>query len=237
MSTTTTVVRKGYKRKRTGTGTARRRLFTGGLAKRPRYANLQRQTVVVGRGPVAQKTIVSLKYTSVWTFDGITFDKRFNLNSIFAPEYSGGTQPLGRDQYATFYNRYRVLKCRVKILAHAASGGQKIVCIPDNSPAAFADMSIALQQRDASVHQFMSIPGQTVIKRTFYPHRITGVSKKDYGDDRFQAVMTASPTEQILLHVCQATVDNVASAANAVLFTIELHYSVELFDPLPLAGS
>jgi len=211
----------------------------GSLAGRRLYkrARASPMTVVVGRGPVAQKTVVTLKYCCVFASDGTSFDKRFNLNSIYSPEYSGGTQPLGRDQYATFYNRYRVLKVHMRLLANASSGSQKVVIIPDNTAGTYGDMSLALMQRDASQHAFPACPGGIIINRTFYPHKVTGVTKADYSDDRFQALMSATPAEGIYLHVCQGNVDNAGTSSGTVSYSIELRYTVELFDPNPLAGS
>lgn len=40
----------------------------------------------------------------------------FRLNSLYDPDLSGlGTQPVGYDQWAAFYNKYRVVSTEVEI--------------------------------------------------------------------------------------------------------------------------
>jgi len=230
MSSTTITTTPSRKRK------AFRKLTYG---KRARSNPMQRQVVNIGSGPVAQKSIVTLRYVMVYLNDGVTFDRRFNLNSLFSPEYSGGTQPLGRDQYATFYNRYRVLKCRVKIILAGNTGSTettKIVLVPDNSTAQYSDASLAQSQKNSSVHGVEN--NTAVITRTFYPNVINGNTMAQYKtDDRFQALMSAKPTENIMLHVINSTVDNVCKTASYLRFTVQLDYTAELFDPIPLAAS
>jgi len=64
-------------------------------------------------------TSVTLKYCDGFIMNpsAITVDHYyFRANSIFDPDLSGtGHQPLGRDQWALFYNHYIVSKARMKL--------------------------------------------------------------------------------------------------------------------------
>lgn len=214
---------------------------TGSNRKRPRLQQQTRMVVPVGRGPVPQKTIITLRYQEAWLSDGLTLDKRFNLNSLFSPVFSGGHQPLGFDQYTTFYNRYRVTKVRVTLYVGGStsySGGCiKTILVPDNDTTALTNMSTASEQRGASCHVGNDRFGPMRITRVFYPNRISGVSMKEYQDDRFQALMTAKPTESIMLHVCLTDIYNNTPAASIVQASAVFDYTCELFDPNPLAAS
>jgi len=242
MSSAGTRLRKALKRKRSGGAPkSSRRLFATPY-KRPRTMQTTRMVVPVGRGPVPQQTIVTLRYNTVWKSDGTTYDKRFNLNSIYSPEYAGGHQPLGRDQYATFYNRYRVTKVKALIVAGSittyAGGAIKLVVVPDNATNILSDMIQAQEQRGASVHVSpASNTGPVICRRTFYPHQITGVTATEYKDDRFQPLINTKPTEDIMLHVCLTDLYNNVLTADAVHLTVTLEYTVCLFDPVPLASS
>lgn len=210
--------------------------------KRARFNPMTRMVVPIGRGPVPAQTIVTLRYAQAWKNDGVNYDQRFNLNSIFSPAYSGGHQPLGRDQYATFYNRYRVTKVKATIVAGAITsytgGSLKLVVVPDNSTASLSNMETSTEQRNASVHVSQASNfGPVVCRRTFYPNQITGVTTKEYKDDRFQSTMTAKPSEDILLHVCITDIYNNVPAADTIHLSALLEYTVELFDAVPLAAS
>lgn len=235
--------RKAMKRKRSGgKPTSSRKLFTSPY-KRPRLQQMSRMVVPVGRGPVPQQTIVTLKYNSQLAVNGLDLDSTFNLNSIFEP-YAGVSthQPLGRDQYATFYNRYRVKKVKATVVSGTVStysgGPLQLILVADNSSTALTSVPTSIEQRGATQHvSVASNNGPIKAVRTFYPHKITGVTAKAYEDDRFQALMTATPVERIMLHVCTADMFGNLPASGAVQLSITLEYTVALFDPNPLAGS
>ena len=231
MSSTTITTTPSRKRKPTGKDRST-------WSKRAR-ASIPR-TVNMGKGPIAPKTVVTLKYTQSWLSDGTTYDTRWNLNSLFSPAYSGGHQPMGFDQYATFYNRYRVLKVKVRVDVGASTsytgGPYKIVLVADNDNASLTTMLTSIEQTGASVYTSKGAGTITAVK-TYYPHLITGVTKKEYQDDRFQALVSAKPTEDILLHVLLADIYNNTVATTTTQASIVMEYTCELFDPKPLAAS
>jgi len=239
-------------RKRSRTPTSSRRLFSGKRFKgvspmtnrsRVNRMTIQRQTVYVGRGPVAKKTVVWLKYADNFSSTGAAIDKVYRLNSIFDPDHTGtGHQPLGRDQYVNFYNRYRVLKVRMKLhvaSAYVADAQPFIVTIvPDNATTAHTSVTQSAEQQGASTHSPTGgSPGSIVIKRSFDCRKITGVTSKEYQDDRFQALFSTSPAEDIMLHITATDYTGGVFAVNIIRFFIELSFQVEMFDPVPLGQS
>lgn len=241
MSTTITTTPTKRKRKPTSS----RRLFGTASTnrKRPRTMMVQRQTVKIGKGPCPPKTVAILKYAQTFSSIGVAMDVRFRLNSIFSPDATGaGHQPLGRDQYAVFYNRYRVLKCKVTVIATPIFGitkPWKLIVVPDNITTTYTLPDTALEQQNAVVLQGTKNGQFAGVKyvKTYYPHLITGVNKKEYQDDRFQAVFGSNPAEDIILHLVVANGDNTYPASGDVNFTYLAEYTVEMFDPLQIGAS
>lgn len=239
MSSTVITTTPGRKRK----PSSARRLFT---RKRARVARTTTSPLVVrlGRGPCPPKSVVTLKYNQNYASPGVIFDKMFNLNSIFSPEAAGGAhQPLGHDQWAVFYGRYRVRKVKMTLIVGSPtsiSSALKIVVLADNVNSTYSTVELATEQIGSTVHVGnMSGPdGPIRITRTFYPNKVNGASAKEYNsDDRFAALMTANPTEKIMLHVLGSDIVGNAAAAGAVQYSILLEYTVEMFDAIPLAQS
>lgn len=210
---------------------------------RPRTMQMSRMIVPVGRGPVPQQTIVTLKFNHAWVNTDTTYDLMFNLNSILEPlRGSTAHQPLGRDQYSTFYNRYRVLKVKATLVAGTVStysgGPLQIVLVSDNSGTALTVPNTSIEQRGATKHvSGASNYGPVRATRTFYPNVVTGVTKKAYEDDRFEALFSSNPSEVIVLHVCSSDIFGNLHSASSVHYSLLLEYTVSMFDPNPLASS
>jgi len=217
-----------------------KRAKSGSLARRNLFP-LQR--VQLGKGPIAPSVFVRLRYVAAFTSDGTLFDHVYNLNSIFDPDRTGtGHQPLGHDQYANFYNRYRVWSTRVKILYQASgavsSSPAAVGYVADNNGSGYGALDNAFEQQGS--FQTICNPGGPAITivRNFNLWEITGVSKADYKDDRFQAIFGSDPSEVIVYHAMYGQVANgSASVSGHVLARVQLDYNVELYDPLSLSSS
>jgi len=197
--------------------------------------------VYVGRGPVAPKTVVTLRYHDTWQNAALKPDYVYRLNSIYDPDAQiGGHQPMGRDQYATFYNRYRVTACAMTLWVTPTSNttSYKIVILGDNQAAAASGPFPGIEQRGATVHlPLTDRSGPICIRRKWLLRNITGVSEKEYQDDRFQALMSTDPAEVINLHIMASYPQGTDLLVGEVTFNLRLDYTVEMFDPLELASS
>jgi len=236
-------LRKALKRKRSGgKPTSGRRLFVSPY-KRPRTMQMTRMVVPVGRGPVPQSTVITLKYNITFSTDGANYDSRFNLNSIFEPLYgSSAHQPLGRDQYATFYNRYRVNKVKSIVTCGSTTSYTgapiKLLTVSDNDATRISNIQGGSEQRGAVVStSIASNFGPIRQVRYHSPAQISGVDAAGYKDDRFQALMTASPAEIIILHVCLTDLIDTLQAGATITCNVALEYNVTLFDPVTLGTS
>lgn len=196
---------------------------------------------VASRGPIAPRTVVKLKYHEDYLTPGVIVDQRFNLNSIYDPNLTGtGHQPLGHDQYATFYNRYRVYKVSyvVGIACLGANENYKVSIGASNSTVSFTDPSVAAESPTFKT-QLVSNASPIIMKGSYYLPSINGSTSAVYkADDRFAALFGSSPTEQIVMHIVTSSVGNDAVPTSGKLgFTVNLVYHCELFDPKDLAQS
>lgn len=202
---------------------------------------------ITGSNPVAQRTIVTLKYSSspvvtaaVSLVPGLVF---FRMNGLFDPEVSlGGHQPYGFDTYATLYARYRVWRCKWRVVCTRNTANANVpimvTVLPFNSlitPSTFDE----LNERPRSVSKMLGErPGGHDIltfKGSISLPYLNGVRKGEYGsDDRFQALVGADPAEAITLGLFAS---KLSGAAEDVVFNVTLWYTAEFFDPLEVAQS
>lgn len=183
---------------------------------------------------------VALRYhhgAALTTTAGTANDHVFNLNSIYDPDRTGvGHQPQGRDQWSTLYNRYRVDSTSVSIRTIGASThGTLTALLANNDGTTITDI-------DEFGESFGAISGVATttqichLSRNYNLSAVTGVTNQVYtSDDRYQALMTTSPTEVITLHV--ATYEVGAGGAVVVNYDLILTFYVTLFDPIQIASS
>jgi len=182
---------------------------------------------------------VKLKYTeliNITLTTSLAFDYVFNLNSIFDPNRSGvGHQPQGHDQWANFYNRYRVDKahCKVLPLGSTSTHGQRYTIFPSNSTTGITAYDQASEMPYAQTAICITTGATTGRLNTTYDMAtLAGVNHTIYqADDRFQAAFGSSPTEAICLHV---VVEDGAFSNPSVYYSVELTFDVILSDPVQL---
>jgi hypothetical protein len=166
---------------------------------------------------------------------------------MFDPDRTGvGHQPMGFDQVKNFYNRYRVTDCtwRVEILPQAGVGSILSVIVPNNETSSLATDSQTAMETPYAVYKWSASYLATSagsdmrhIRQQGKVHlaKIYGVTDAvQLADDRFQADITTSPSENAVLHVV-----TVNSDGNVLVYNmcIKLIYTVEFFDRVQLAAS
>ncbi len=177
--------------------------------------------------------------TSVVTVAGS--NQIFRLNSIFDPNAAvGGTQPYGYDTLSTLYNRYRVLKARWRVIFAAATAGYQAVVVPVNG-ALSSPVSDLTTLTSASMVPFAKYVNYNVgamppkVGGKMALNVLGGVARMEYlTDDRFEAQIGANPAEVISLNI---GVYNPSGGTITIAYFVELHYEVDLHDPISLAPS
>lgn len=208
--------------------------------------NNKKQTKVDLRagGTIAPQSMeVVLTYcTDYVTPMGITNidDRLFRLNSIYAPHISPNTptghQPLGSDEYAFFYHRYRVMKCHVEVEWYGAyATGLLFGLYGSNSASAITDSGLFAEYQGSITKVMCEPAGRIKLSKTFDLPKMTGVTRAQYlADDAYQAEISANPTSTAALHVM--THCPTSSEINYA-FRIKMYYTVIYFDGNDLGRS
>lgn len=189
--------------------------------------------------PFPDRTLVRLKYTERVQSNGTAMDYVWNLNSIFDPNLTGtGHQPLGRDQWAGVYNRYRVYKVHYNIRALCDGATERWFAYAiNNDTTAFTNFD---QLCESSRSRSMPLVNQKplTLKGTSSLPKVNGRTRAEYmADDRYQATMGTSPAETICLHLGYINAAGTTVAANAITMDVTFYFYVELFDAIQLTQS
>lgn len=181
---------------------------------------------------------VTLRYTEFLTSTSTTalnFDQVMNLNSIYDPNRTGaGHQPQGYDQWALFYNRYRVDGCKISSTwTNAPTAGSTVSILANNDATAILD-PIVINESPLGYTKGMTAGGPAVtISRNYDLAQLTGVTRAVYNaDDRYSAPFGSSPTEVLVAHV-----GSWDAASYTYSYHIQMWFYVTLFDPIQLGTS
>ena len=208
----------------------RRRNFKRKRFGRPRMA-IQRQV-----GPVADAQLVKLTYsTNLTTASTSTPVTQILQTSLFDPyQGAGGHQPLGRDQWDNFYQRYRIYGMKYDIVAINTSTTNQVdvsvIYKPTTSTASTQDQMWELPN---SYPRVLGIEGAgnatTRFKGYMSVARVWGISNQRVNnDDIFQALFGANPSRMAYLHCSSITSD--AASASTVRWRIRVTYYCKLFE-------
>lgn len=89
-------------------------------SKNGRRRRNKNQVVAITRSPIPSTAYVKLRYCDTIQINapagGLTGQYLFRVNSLNDPDYSGvGHEPLGKDQWMSFYSRYCVVGSRMHV--------------------------------------------------------------------------------------------------------------------------
>ena len=147
------------------------------------------------------------------TINPATFEAhRWRSNSLYDPYYeSGGEQPLGFDQWSTFYQRYCVYAVKWSFTVRFVSGAWgRVAVVPIASDGAFTTFDLAIQQPGAKVKIYQGLMDQAsgdmlasnrnivTLKGTTYIKNLHGRKIDQYDDG---ATTGANPTTGAYLHL------------------------------------
>lgn len=206
-----------------------------------------RDLTPVSRGiPSLMRTILSYMDSKVLTASASAATSNiYRLNSVYDPDYSGaGSQPVGFDNMALLYGRFRVDRVWVEI-----------EFLPGNATASLAVVGIRNDLTSVSttdgLYALASSPGGTSrsltgyagygnaapIKACFDLAKLSGIGKPAYkADDRYQSVVTTNPSETQGLCIAVGAVGS-AAASSIVAYTIRMRFDVSFFDRVTLPVS
>lgn len=164
----------------------------------------------------------------------------FAINSVFDPDFTGGgLQPLGLDQYAQFYGRYRVTSSRAIVEFSSRTGSPIIVgaYFSPQSTLPAAPNSWPVVNKSA-VSKLIAANSGGLSTASFQMRQalpdLFGVTRSEFLNEMdFAALNTNSPVRQGYLHVF-----TIGRAGVSVTdFAIRLYFDVEFSQPVSLSLS
>jgi len=198
----------------------------------PRYAALP--------GIPSVKTVVLPYHMEYLTSAGSTFSvQTFNSANAHDPDYTGGGhQPRGWDQYKAFYKFYRVTAVSIKVTFFwEETPSQSHACgiyIDDDSSFYFSNTNDLFEKNARKTRQLTS-------DRT---SKVVLTERLNLRNCTNKALMTqrtavgSSPSEAApFIHVWSVANNTATLTYGGVRVHCGLHYHVQLFEPVDLAGS
>lgn len=163
----------------------------------------------------------------------------FRANSIYDPDATGtGHQPMGRDEYANFYQKYIVLGSRIRVYWSTDAGAAVTVCgvfINDDNSIPYTSYEGIIESKRG---KYKSIPHQrnaTSTTCSFSSKKYFNVTDiKDNYDD-IGALVGANPAKQAYFTIWSQDVD--FQTTHSVQAVCVIDYIVTFQEPKELNQS
>lgn len=225
------MARRRFRRKRKRGG---RRRF-----RRRTRRRIMRTKVLNGLNVLPDRVIVRLPYVEIFSITwGATNDYVYSMNSIFDPDVtSTGHQPLGHDQWALFYQNYRVISCRwsVVMVQETNVAGFFLAVVPSNTSAGMTSWATAAETPRSRI--FHSALGTRTIhaRGKVNCRAIAGLTRGQYmNNPDWSALMSAAPANQVYLHLVTTSAEG---SSTEISVQVKLTFLCELFNRVNLTAS
>lgn len=223
---------------RAATVKAWHRRFDFPTALRPSTASSSIQTVQAAASNV--KT-VKLVYAETVAMTGggagATLTYSYRANSIYDPRVAiGGHQPMAHDEWANFYNHYRVIgsKITLKPVTQTDTTAPLVYFVTlgaTSTAPASADIAI---ERGRCAYGILTPQGDNTItlKNAYDAVKFFG-TKVDIGEQK--ALFTADPAEGVYFHIGMTPLTS--SSLTSSHFVVEIEYTCQFTEPRQLGQS
>lgn len=167
-----------------------------------------------------------------------TSDALYRVTSAFAPGITiSGHQPLGFDQFAALYQRYRVLSCGIDVSIINLGSFNGIFGIVPNitNVVAFTAIDDVGEAVRSKLSKWIAPASRTSERLTHYAttREVMGLEKRELYDDSIAAAVTGNPVRGFYWHVVYHTTSGVTSYSMNVRIT----YYVEFYERNQLGPS
>lgn len=218
------------------------------MSKRPRSKSVQRFSkkypvrksfIPISLRPAgANAANVDFIYSTKFSLDpatlGVVALYQFRLNSLFDPDLTGvGTQPVGFDQYAALYEKYRVYEASYKVSFTSSSTTRDCIvgCQTCDDASTTTDLERIIQNGECQWEILSRVGGcqdTRTLMGTIDLANAQGQSKTQFwSDDVNEALMSANPTEAYTLNVFAA--DMGTGDPSAIQCYAEIRYKARLY--------
>lgn len=164
----------------------------------------------------------------------------YRANSIWDSlvQVGVGGQPMGRDQLALLYNKYKVHSCKIKLTVTSNTGTpMRFGIVPNNSTTSFTDILDACEQPSSKFKALSTYSGglsSNSVKQNLMTKVVLGQKELD---DEESALMTDNPENEWYYHVVFSTQPYTGTNYIDCAYYVEIIYNVEAFDRIVLARS
>lgn len=226
-----------YRKKNTRRKTYRRRSRKSIKDRVPRKDPRRYADLTFSPSTIADRTMVKLKYMQrivLSSSSGIQASQVFRGNSLFDPDFTGsGAQPVGFDQWATFYNNYRVRGAKINIqfaTAGTTAGSQTwdLCCYPSLSTTVTAQDSSHVQP--LAKWKLGNLGSNTKFISSYVSTaKMFGTNKRSIAiNDSYGAAIGSNPTNAWFFIICSQPADQSTSGSCFAYVTIT--YYTEFYD-------
>lgn len=191
-----------------------------------------------------QAHTVRLRYVDNFSLDaglGSTATNVMRLNSIHDPDYSGlGHQPLGHDEWASFYDRYTVLSTKV-VATFWSTSTSASTAIADvgiaarDSASPHSDPGVLIENGRCKFKSLNVADGGNNVKTVTYMWNRKNWFRDPQPFHAQSANFGASPTEAAYAHLFVASPTGVD--ISAIHCRVVIDYIVKLSEPKTLIQS
>lgn len=189
---------------------------------------------------VPDRMITKLKYHDdiIFTSGAVRTVNVFRGNSLFDPDQTNvGHQPLGFDQWSSFYSKYRVYASKIvcKFVSQEETVPLFIIVVPLNdntTPSTDAGFETAYA-KTATMTGYQA-KGEKTVTNYMATAKIKSIKSIEYSE-QYSALISASPAQEWFWYVICGSVDRTATPDAMAEITIT--YYCELFDRINLAVS
>ncbi len=181
--------------------------------------------------PWPTRTVTRLDYTDQFDIvctSGVLSVYTFNSNGLYDPDQTGtGHQPLGFDQYASQYNRYRVLKLDFQVsFGNPAVSYSSYRCTVAHVNGSTVPSNPAIFEVPYSKQGVVSTYGPALqLRGSFNLTKLNSDPQKYRIDDRYSALVTGNPAEVMYMHL-----GIMPNASATIRIHVKLVYHVEFYD-------
>lgn len=207
---------------------------------------LSRQKIpnVMSKSGFPTNKVVKMRYVSSISLadaaGGVLVKNHFRANGIYDPDYTGtGHQPLGRDQWATFYNEYVVLGSKITVRFLFAAGTVPIVCgvfLTNSHSTGTSFRQLNEQGRSrGNIINASSATKNTVVKGYYSARKFHNVVDVRDNFDNLGALLGSSPSALADYVVYAQSYDEAGTMTARAL--VEIDYIVAFSSPNELSLS
>jgi hypothetical protein len=185
----------------------------------------------IGRNIVAKKTMVKLRYNDIIALDpgaGTPAIAQYKANGMFDTQLStGGHQPMGFDQWMTFYDHFTVVGSKITASLINASDETYTVAISLVDDTAIINPTIlsGFLERNGTVWKHVG-PGtgagnMKTLSKKFSARKFFGV-KDPVAKSEYKGTVTSDPTELAMFNIIVFPFNGVSDVTRITLnVTIE----------------